>query len=134
MPNYQQSQLILYQTDDGSTKLQVKFEGETAWLSQNQMVELFETTKQNISLHIKNIFYEGELERKSVVKEYLTTAAEGKLYLTDVADTEVMLRFTQSIPSPNAEPFKLWSARVEYERLGEPVNEWLRLRVSVTCP
>lgn len=72
------SQIIIYKTRDGKTKLQVKFEGETVWLSQAQVTELFETTKQNISLHIRNIFEERELSRSSVVKEYLTTTLDGK--------------------------------------------------------
>jgi len=73
-------ELIVYQTADGNTRLDVKFEDETVWLTQMQMAELFQTTKQNISLHINNCFKEGELEPKAVVKESLTTAADGKHY------------------------------------------------------
>ena len=73
------SNLLIYQTQDGSTKIQVQLTDNSVWLSQADMVELFQTTKQNISLHIKNIFAEGELEENSVVKEYLTTAADGKM-------------------------------------------------------
>jgi hypothetical protein len=74
------SEIIIYQTDDGQTKIDVRMEEETVWLSQAQMAELFQTTKQNVSLHINNAFAEGELEQDSVVKEYLTTAADGKNY------------------------------------------------------
>ena len=73
-----QSQILIYQTDDWKTRLEVKLENETVWLNQNQIAELFQTTKQNVSLHIKNVFDEGELEPGSVVKESLTTAADGK--------------------------------------------------------
>jgi hypothetical protein len=73
-----QSEIVLYQTEDGPTRLEVRFEGETAWLTQAQMAKLFQTTKQNVSLHIRNIFAEGELHEDSVVKESLTTAADGK--------------------------------------------------------
>ena len=66
------SELILYQTEDGKTRLEVRFEGDTAWLSQSQMAELFQTTKQNISLHIKNVFDEGDLVAGSAVKDYLS--------------------------------------------------------------
>src|SRR3990167_8561920 len=76
--NRNKSEIVLYQTPDGKTKVDVRFEGETAWLSQTQIAELFESTKQNVSLHINNIFKEGELERNSVVKVNLTTAADGK--------------------------------------------------------
>jgi hypothetical protein len=76
--------LLIYQTQDGNTKIQVQLTDNTVWLSQADMVELFQTTKQNISLHIKNIFAEGELDENSVVKEYLKTAADGKNYRTKV--------------------------------------------------
>jgi hypothetical protein len=64
--------IIIYQTQDGKTKIDVKIENETIWLSQSLMAELFQTTKQNVSLHIKNIFEEGELDEISTVKDYLT--------------------------------------------------------------
>ncbi|MEA2097324.1 MAG: cell filamentation protein Fic, partial [Candidatus Cloacimonadota bacterium] len=72
------SEILLYQTEDGQTKIDVRLEEETVWLSQAQMVELFQTTKQNISLHIKNIYEEGELDETSTVKDYLTVQTEGK--------------------------------------------------------
>mgnify|MGYP000646541385 CR=1 FL=1 len=74
------SEIIIFKTQDGKTDISVKVEDGTVWLTQGQMVELFNTTKQNISLHIKNIFDEGEQDKDSVVKEYLTTAADGKNY------------------------------------------------------
>ena len=76
-----QGEIILYQPNE-SLKLEVQIENETVWLTQQQMADLFQTTKQNISLHINNIFKESELEQISVVKEYLTTAADGKNYKT----------------------------------------------------
>ena len=72
------SEILLYQSEDGQTKIEVRLEEETVWLSQAQMVELFQTTKQNISLHIKNIYEEGELKEISTIKEYLTVQTEGK--------------------------------------------------------
>ena len=72
------SEILIYQTQDGQTKIDVRLEEETVWLSQAQMVELFQTTKQNISLHIKNIYEEGELEEIWTVKDYLTVQTEGK--------------------------------------------------------
>ncbi len=71
------SQIILYQTDDGQTKIQVTMEDETVWLTQQLMAELFGTTKQNISLHIRNIYEEGELNNEATVKEFLTVQTEG---------------------------------------------------------
>lgn len=78
MENYElNNKIIIYQTDDGKTQLDVKLENETVWLTQNQMVELFQTTKQNVSLHINNVYKEGELDKDSTVKEYLTVQNEG---------------------------------------------------------
>lgn len=80
--NHQKSQIIIYKAEDGQTKIEVRFEHETVWLTQQALAELFQTTKQNISQHIKNIFEEGELQVNSVVKDFLTTAADGKNYST----------------------------------------------------
>ncbi|HEY8668273.1 MAG TPA: hypothetical protein VIL86_16610 [Tepidisphaeraceae bacterium] len=79
-PSGSASEFLLYQTEDHQTKIDVRLEGETVWLNQSQMVEFFQTTKQNISLHIRNVFEEGELQEAAVVKDYLTTAADGKRY------------------------------------------------------
>jgi len=81
-PHEPHSALILYQTEDGKTQIQVRLENETVWLTQNLMAELFQTTKQNIGQHLKNLFAEGELRQDSVVKKYFTTAADGKRYET----------------------------------------------------
>ena len=74
----EQNKIIIYQTEDGQTQIDVRMENETVWLTQAQMVELFQTTKQNVSLHVGNVFKEGELEENSTVKEYLTVQKEGK--------------------------------------------------------
>ncbi len=71
------SQLILYQTEDGHQRIEVRLENETVWLSQIAIAELFQTTKQNVSLHLKNIYQEGELAPEATVKEYLTVRTEG---------------------------------------------------------
>ena len=76
------NEIIIYTTDDGQVEIEVRLEDENVWLTQNSMAELFDTTKQNISLHIKNIFDEKELNENSVVKENLTTAKDGKNYKT----------------------------------------------------
>ena len=70
--------IVIYQTEDGQTQIDVRLENDTVWLTQAQMVELFQTTKQNVSLHVSNVFKEGELEQASTVKEYLTVQQEGK--------------------------------------------------------
>ncbi|MDH3359699.1 MAG: cell filamentation protein Fic [Desulfobulbaceae bacterium] len=78
----QNSEFLIYQNPDGNIKLDVRLQDETVWLSQNQMAELFQTTKQNIGQHLRNIFVEGELNENSVVKKFFTTAADGKKYQT----------------------------------------------------
>lgn len=75
-------QFLVYQTEDGKLKIDVRFECETVWLTQQHMAELFQTTKQNVGQHLKSIFAEGELVQDSVVKDSFTTAADGKNYLT----------------------------------------------------
>ena len=72
------NQIVIYQSEDGQTQVDVRLENETVWLTQAQMVELFQTTKQNVSLHVGNVFKEGELAEKSTVKEYLTVQKEGE--------------------------------------------------------
>ena len=72
-----ENKIIIYQTEDGQTQIDVRLENETVWLTQAQMVELFQTTKQNVSLHVGNVFKEGELEQEATVKEYLTVQKEG---------------------------------------------------------
>jgi hypothetical protein len=75
--NKNSSQLFIYQTEDGRIKIDVRFQDETVWLTQQLMADLFQTTKQNISLHVRNIYEEGELNPESTVKESLTVQTEG---------------------------------------------------------
>jgi hypothetical protein len=76
------SQLIMYQTEDGHTRIEVTMDEDTVWLSQSQMCQLFQKGKFTISEHISNVFNEGELNENSVVREFRITAADGKSYLT----------------------------------------------------
>jgi len=104
-----QSQFLFYTTPDGDIKIDVFFEGETVWLSQQLMAELFQTTKQNISLHIKNIFDEGELSEDSVVKDFLTTAADGKSYKTKYYNLDMIISVGYRIKSKVATHFRQWA-------------------------
>ena len=74
------SQMLIYQSEDGQTRIEVQLEAESVWLTQKQMADLFRTSKQNTGQHLKNIFAEGELDENSVVKKFFTTAADGKKY------------------------------------------------------
>lgn len=103
------SEILLYQTEDGQTKIDVRLENETVWLNQKQMVELFQTTKQNVSLHIRNIFKEGELDENSVVKDYLTTAADGKNYSTKYYNLDVIISVGYRVKSHRGTQFRIWA-------------------------
>ncbi len=109
--NPSQSQLIIYQTEDGNTRLQVRMDRDTVWLSQSQMAELFETTKQNASLHIKNIFLEGELREDSVVKDFLTTAGDGKNYQTRFYNLDVIISVGYRVKSHRGTQFRIWATQ-----------------------
>jgi len=85
------SEFLIYKTDDGRVKLDVRLENETIWLTQQMMANLFQSTKQNIGQHLKNIFVEGELDRDSVVKEFFTTAADGKQYKTNLYNLDAII-------------------------------------------
>ena len=87
IPTEEKGEIVLYQPDD-SIRLEVRLQDETVWLTQLQMAELFNTTRNNITLHIGNIFKEGELEECSVRKESLLTAADGKKYKTKFRDSK----------------------------------------------
>ena len=74
------SEMVIYTTADGLTKIETTFDGDTVWLSLDQMAELFQRDKSTISRHIKNVFLEGELQREAVVAKFATTASDGKIY------------------------------------------------------
>ena len=119
------SEIIIYQSEDGTTKIDVRMEDETVWLSQAQMAELFRTTKQNVSLHINNAFKEGELDRNSVVKEYLTTAADGKNYKTAYYNLDVIISVGYRVKSLRGTQFRRWALAVlrEYLIKGFSMND-----------
>ncbi len=103
--------VVLYQTEDGKTRLEVQFEGETAWLTQGQMADLFQTTKQNVSLHIQNLFDEGELPEEAVVKESLTTATDGKKYATRLYNLDVIISVGYRVKSHRGTQFRIWATQ-----------------------
>ena len=108
-------EFLLYQTDDGRTRVECRFADETLWLSQAAMAELFQTTKQNIAKHLKAIFAEGELVADSVVNQWLTTAADGKSYRVSHYNLEAILAVGYRVRSARGTQFRRWAT----ERLGE---------------
>ena len=105
------SEIILYQTDDGRTRLQVRLENETVWLTQAQMAELFQTTVPNVSMHIRNLFAEGELRKESVLKDFLTTAADGKNYQVAHYNLDVIISVGYRVKSQRGTQFRIWATQ-----------------------
>jgi hypothetical protein len=103
------NEIVLYQSDTLSNHIEVRIEDETVWLTQLQMVELFQSTKQNVSLHINNIFKEGELDGNSVVKYSLTTASDGKKYKTKLYNLDVIISVGYRVKSKTGTQFRIWA-------------------------
>ncbi|MDD5144301.1 virulence RhuM family protein [Methanoregula sp.] len=110
-----QSQILFYQSEDGKSRIEVRLDEGTVWLSQALIAELYQTTKQNISLHIRNILDERELDENSVVKDYLTTAADGKNYRTLYYNLDMILAIGYRVRSHRGTQFRRWAT----ERLRE---------------
>ena len=106
-----QSEIILYQAEDGGTRLQVRLQGETVWLTQKLMAELFQTSVPNVSMHIRNVFADGELLADSVVKEFLTTAADGKSYGTQHYNLDVIISVGYRVKSLRGTQFRIWATQ-----------------------
>lgn len=122
------NEIIIYQTQDGRTKIDVKIDSETVWLTQAQMVDLFQTTKQNISLHIKNIFEEGELEQSSTVKKYLTVRDEGSRSVSRELEhysLDVIISVGYRVKSLRGTQFRIWATQTlkEYMIKGFAMND-----------
>jgi hypothetical protein len=142
------SQLLIYQSEDGRTRIEVQLQDETVWLSQKLMADLFQTSKQNIGQHLKNIFEEGELREYAVVKKFFTTAADGKKYQTRFYNLDAIISVGYRVKSHVATRFRQWATRhirefivkgfvLDDERLKNPdlpfdyFEELLRLRIRV---
>ena len=121
-----ENEIILYQPDS-TLSLDVRVENETVWLTQAQMTELFQTTRNNITLHIRNIFKEGELEESSVCKESLLTAADGKRYKTRFYSLDVIISVGYRVKSIRGTQFRIWANKVlkDYLLRGYSVNQRL---------
>ena len=122
------SEIIIYQTEDGCTKIDVRMDEETVWLTQIQMAELFQTTKQNISLHINNAFKEGEVEPSATVKEYLTVQNEGGREVSRSVkhySLDVIISVGYRVKSLRGTQFRRWALEIlkEYLRKGFAMND-----------
>ncbi len=105
------SEVILYQTPDGQTRVDVRFEGETAWLSQKMMADLFEKDVRTINEHIVHIFSEGELDENSVIRKFRTTAADGKTYDVNHYNLDVIISVGYRVKSVRGTQFRIWATQ-----------------------
>ena len=108
---HNETPILLYQTDDGTTRVEVRMAGETVWLNQAQMADLFQSTKQNVGQHIRNVFAEGELAPESVVKDFFTTAADGKQYRTKHYSLDVIISVGYRVKSLRGAQFRIWATQ-----------------------
>ena len=106
-----QGEILLYQTADGRTRVECRFQDETIWLSQALMAELYQTSKQNISLHLQNLYREGELDPNRVVKEYLTTGPDGKSYSVLHYSLDAILAVGYRVRSLRGTQFRRWATQ-----------------------
>jgi Virulence protein len=122
-----QGEILIYQSDDGVTRIETRLENETVWLTQAQLCELFQKSKATVSEHIKNIFEEGELDENSVVRKFRTTAADGKNYETNFYNLDVIISVGYRVKSHQGTKFRQWAtARLrEYIVKGFTMNDEL---------
>ncbi len=111
------TELLIYQAEDGVTKVDVYMEDETVWLSLDQMAELFQRDKSTISRHIKNIFSEGELDEKAVVAKFATTAFDGKTYQVTYYNLDVIISVGYRVKSLRGTQFRIWANTILKEYL-----------------
>ena len=118
----EQTNFIMYTTDDGQVDIEVRLEEENVWLTQKSMAELFETTRNNITMHIKNIFEDGELQEKTVSKESLLTAKDGKNYKTKFYNLDLIIAVGYRVKSVRGTQFRIWANKLIKEYLIKGYN------------
>lgn len=119
------SQMLIYTTEDGLTKIETAFDGDTVWLSIDQMAELFQRDRSVIGKHVRNIFKEGELERESVWAKFAYTASDGKVYNVDYYNLDVIISVGYRVKSKRGTQFRIWATSIlkEYMRKGFALDD-----------
>ena len=135
------SEIVIYQHSDEHISINVKLEDENVWLTQSSLVDLYQTSKSNVSEHIKHIFEEGELDENSVVRKFRTTAADGKNYDTTFYNLDLIISLGYRIKSRIATQFRIWATqRLKGEissllyannRKKYPVRDYLSVETSI---
>ncbi|RZT03045.1 hypothetical protein EV209_1178 [Cuneatibacter caecimuris] len=121
----EKSNILMYTTEDGITKVEVTFDNDTVWLSLDQIADLFQRNKSTISRHIKNIFLEGELSRNSVVANFATTGSDGKRYHVDFYNLDVIISVGYRVKSLRGTQFRIWATNIlkEYMKKGFALDD-----------
>ncbi|MBU1684310.1 virulence RhuM family protein [Patescibacteria group bacterium] len=109
--NQRNNQLIIYNTVDGQTKIEVRIKDDTVWLSQKQMAELFDKDVRTINEHIKNVFFEGELAENSVIRKFRITASDGKMYTTNFYNLDIIISVGYRVKSLHGTQFRIWATQ-----------------------
>jgi hypothetical protein len=121
----EQGEIVIYKsTDANNFQLEVRVEDETVWLTQAQMADLFQTTRNNVTLHISNVFKENELQENSVCKDSLLTASDGKKYKTKLYNLDVIISVGYRVKSKRGTQFRIWANKIlkEYLLKGHAIN------------
>ena len=120
-----ESNIIMYTTEDGLTKIETTFDGDTVWLSIDQMAELFQRDRSVIGKHVRNIFKEGELQKESVWAKFAYTAADGKVYDVDYYNLDVIISVGYRVKSLRGTQFRIWASSVlkEYMKKGFALDD-----------
>ena len=121
----EKADMIIYTTEDGLTKVETTFDGDTVWLSIDQMAELFQRDRSVIGKHVRNIFKEGELEKESVWAKFAYTATDGKVYNVDYYNLDVIISVGYRVKSKRGTQFRIWAAGIlkEYMRKGFALDD-----------
>ena len=118
MPTQTKSEIVIFKTSDEKVSIDVRFEGETVWLTQAQLVDLYGSSKANVSEHIKHIFEEGEFEEDAVVRNFRITVADGKSYQTKYYNLDMIISLGYRIKSKIVTQFRQWATK--------HLNEYIR--------
>ena len=127
----EENKIIIYQSEDGETQIDVRLENDSVWLTQAQMAELFQKTPQNITMHIRNAYNEGELDKESTCKEFLQVQTEGTRQVTRMQkfyDLDVIISVGYRVKSKRGTAFRIWARKVlkDYLVKGYAVNDNIR--------
>lgn len=127
----EENQIVIYQTEDGQTRIDVRLENDTVWLTQAQMAALFDKTPQNITMHIRNAYNEGELDKSTTCKEYLQVQTEGRRTVKRIQkfyDLDVIISVGYRVKSKRGTAFRIWARKIlkDYLVKGYAINEHMR--------